>query len=379
MTNSLGMMQLWAEALRAASKRRGMKFVSGMAYVVDGVYLTTLVPQLGSQYTVNIKPLVVDEIFWAAFMPEEKMTARMRLNRRMNGAFLVRPMTLVSGAAVAEDADGPDWEPLLDEFERVRADFIAQHPTVEDFAEAQARLQPGHTASGTALPLTITSLMAAGRSEEAALLADEAISRGQSSGMSSTVDALQYLSAYAKGPQAYAAFTQSLIPTHSVQVISETGPSPSLDLAREHFAGNFGRDLAGLDGSETWAVVLDARPPVGAANKRIAVRYLQAAGSAEAMMVEFCRPVRRDGGVMAVRSIVGHAGAAQEPLDVTLTFSSFTARIAASEIFAAEEAATLFQVFYRTDTLPEGYEFRDEEAFLPDGGTLDLRGGDSRR
>lgn len=96
-------------------------------------------------------------------------------------------------------------------------------------------------------------------------------------------------------------------------------------------------------------------------------------------MVEFCRPVRRDGGVMAVRSIVGHAGAAQEPLDVTLTFSSFTARIAASEIFAAEEAATLFQVFYRTDTLPEGYEFRDEEAFLPDGGTLDLRGGDSRR
>lgn len=226
-----------------------MKYVSGMAHVVDGVYLTTLVPQVGSQYTVNIKPLAVDEIFWAAFMPEEKMTARMRLNRRMNGAFLVRPMTLVSGAAVAEAADGPDWEPLLDEFERVRADFIAQHPTVEDFAEVQARLQPGHTASGTALPLTITSLMAAGRSEEAALLADEAISRGQSSGMSSTVDALQYLSAYAKGPQAYAAFTQSLIPTHSVQVISETGPSPSLDLAREHFAGTLDVTWRGWTGA----------------------------------------------------------------------------------------------------------------------------------
>lgn len=393
MVNSPGTDKLWAEALRAASKVRGMKYVSQTVYVVDDVYLTTLVPQVGYRgrggeqpvfrYTVNIKPLAVDEIFWAACMPDEDMTARKSLNRRMNGWFLIRPLTLASETVDAKEGDLPEWEPLLDECERVRAAFIAEHPTLEAFAqaqaEAQARMEPGTTASRTALLLTITSLTAAGRSEEAARLADEAISRGERSGMSFTVDALKYLSAYAKGPQAYAAFTQSLIPTHDLQVISESAQRPPRGMPREHFAGNFERDLASLDGKETWAVVLDARPPVGAANERTVLRYLQAAGSAEAMMVEYCRPVQREAGNMSVRSIVGRTGAAKEPLDVSLSLPRFTERIASAEIFAVEEATALFHSFYRTDALPEGYEFRDAEAYLPDGGTVDLRGGDSRR
>lgn len=388
MVNSSGPAKLWAEALRAASKRRGMKYVSETAYAVDHVYLATLVAQVrfGDEpvfrYTVNIKPLAVNEIFWAAFMPEVHMTAQMRINRRINGAFLIRPLTIASGTAEPQGAGVPEWEPILDEFERTRAAFTQAHPTVEAFAEAQAeaqgRLQSGHAASGTALPLTITALIAAGRGEEAASLAEQAISRGEHSGMSSTVDSLKHLSAYAKGPLAYAAFAESLIPTHELHVISETAQRPPRALPREHSSGNFGRHLAALDGRETWAVVLDALPPAGAANERAALRYLQAAGSAEAMMVEHCRPVQREAGVMAVRSIVGHPGAAEEPLDITLPLPRVTERIAASEIFAAEEAAALFETFYRTDTLPGGYEFRDAEAYGPGGDSVDLRGGESR-
>ncbi len=40
--------------------------------------------------------------------------------------------------------------------------------------------------------------------------------------MSSTVDVLKYLAAYAKGPAAYAEFTTSLIPTNDYTVLYET-------------------------------------------------------------------------------------------------------------------------------------------------------------
>jgi hypothetical protein len=64
------------------------------------------------------------------------------------------------------------------------------------------------------LTRTVTALIAAGRADEAAQLADDAVAAGEGGGMSSSVDVLKYLSAWAKGPQAYYHFRVSLKPTH---------------------------------------------------------------------------------------------------------------------------------------------------------------------
>ena len=45
------------------------------------------------RWTAAIKPLVLDEILWVAFMPDVDVSGpRKRLTRRINGAFIVEPV-----------------------------------------------------------------------------------------------------------------------------------------------------------------------------------------------------------------------------------------------------------------------------------------------
>lgn len=377
-------LRAWNDAFKPSCRRRGMRFVTAAGFVLDDVYVTELFyPQvfhpdkdpdrLRISWTVDIKPLAVDEILWAAFMPDVVMGRQMRINRRINGAFRVQPLRIDSGRLDFPATDEPNWDPVLDEFDRVRAEFIATHATAADYA-AMVEQHPDGIAPSRTLTRTVTALIAAGRNTAAARIADEAIARGERGGMSSTVDVLKYLAAYAKGPAAYAEFTASLIPTHDYTVLYESRSSSPTGLCREHHPSSMRRMLAEMNGTDPWAIVLSVRPPAGAPADFSTSLYLQAAGTAETMVIEFCRPGGADIGAVSVRSVVGHPHTGAAELDVDIVLPRSVQTLSRHEVFTADEAAEMFERFYRTDTIGEGYVLRPVEGYTADGGYIDLRG-----
>jgi hypothetical protein len=375
--------QAWVDTLGPACRRRGMRFVSWAGFVLDDVYVTELFyPQvfhpdkdpdrLRISWDVDIKPRAVDDILWAAFLPDVVMGPRIRINRRVNGAFRVTPLRIASGRRDVPATDEPDWDPVLDHFDRVRAEFIAAHPSVAEYAAAVEQ-RPDAIAPSRSLTRAITALIAAGRTADAARMADEAIARGERGSMHSTVDVLKYLAAYAKGHAAYAAFTASLIPTHDYRIVYESRSSSSIELCREHHWGGMRRTLAEMDGSDPWAIVLVARPPVGAPVDFSTSLYLQAAGTAESMLIEFCRPGGADLGAVSVRSVVGHPHTGPTEQDVEIVLPHGVEKISRHEVFTAQEAADMFEQFYRTDTIDDDYTLRPVEGFTADDGHIDLR------
>lgn len=378
------MMQAWADALRDASRRRGMRFVGGIPFVLDDVYLSSLdcrvvrpdreSARLRVDWTASIKPLAVDDVLWRAFMPDVEMGAQMRINRRVNGAFQIHPMRIAGGSREFPAGD-IDPEPILDEFETARSAFVARRPGVADFVTALEE-DSRYRASNWWLEGMVAALIAAGRASEAARLADDAIAGGKRGTMASTVDVLKYLSAYAKGPDAYAAFRQSLEPTHDLEVIAEVGQSVSVDLSSAHHKGRFGHHLSALDGSDRWAVVLSARPPAGAPEAYSTLAYVQAAGSAQAMTVEVCRPGRGLGGIVSTRFVVGRRAGGDARGDVEIELPRHSVRVGGHEVFTADQAAEVFMSFYRSGEIPDGHELRAVEGFASDGRRIDPATGD---
>jgi hypothetical protein len=376
--------QAWEDALRPACRARGMRFVRGSGFTLDDIYLTELCyprafhpgkdpDRLRVIWTVDIKPLAVDEILWNAFLPDVSMGPQMRINRRVNGAFRVQPLRIEAGSLDVLASDEPNWEPVLDAFDRARTEFITAYPTVADYVSALEQRSDG-IAPNRALTRTVTALIAAGRGDEAARVADEAIARGEGGGMSSEVDVLKYLSAWAKGPQAYYDFRVSLKPTHDYSAMYETKRSDvSVDLSREHHRGMMAHHLHDMDGSGPWAIVLSARPPDGVLPDFSTSRYLQAAGSADAMTIEYCAPGGAEIGAVSVRSVVGrpHGGPADRDVEIVLPRSVET--ISRHEVFTAQEAAEMFERFYRSDTIGDDYVLRPVEGYRADGGLIDLR------
>lgn len=376
--------QAWKDALRPACRDRGMRFVSGSGFVVDDSYLTELCyprvfhpdkdpDRLRVIWTVDVKPLAVDEILWDAFLPDVAMGPQMRINRRVNGAFRVQPLRIEEGSLDVLVTDEPNWSPMLDAFDRARTEFIAAYPTVADYVSALEQRGDG-IASNRALTRTVTALIAAGRADEAAWVADEASSAGESGGMSSTVDVLEYLSAWAKGPQAYSDFRVSLKPTHDYSAMYETKRSDmSVDLSRAHHRGMMDCHLRDMDGSDPWAIVLSARPPAGVEVDFSTSHYLQAAGSAEAMTIEYCVPGGAEIGAVSVRSVVGHPHESPGEHDVDIVLPRSVETISRHEVFTSQEAAEMFERFYRTDTIGDDYVLRAVEGYRADGRLIDLR------
>ncbi|MFV8142043.1 hypothetical protein ACNQR7_31140 [Mycolicibacterium senegalense] len=356
-----------------------MRFVSGDGFVLDDIYITSVSTQvfhpdgdldkLRISSTFSVKPLAVDEILWAAFCPNVTMGPKMRINRRINGACQVQPLRLERGVREVVATDEPDWGPVLDEFDRVRNDFVAAHPQPADYAAVLEEGSHDGIAPSRTRTRMVTALIAAGRNGDAARVADEAIARGERGGMSSTVDVLKYLAAYARGPQVYAAFAASLIPTHDYQVLSDSQRDVSVDLCREHHRGVMRRDLQSMDGADPWAVTLSIRPAGGAAQDETMVRYLQTAGSAEMLTVEIRQAGGTEMGAVSVRSVVGHLHSGPSaPRDVEIVLPRSTEWITRHEVFTADEVADLFDRYYRTDTIGDGYTFRPVEGYTADGG-----------
>lgn len=360
----------WYTAFTSACKARRMRFVSDTGFIVDDVYITSLsvtVHRVGKDllqmsWTTGIKPMPVDDILWASFLPDVQMGTRMRLNRRINGTFRVWPLILDEGRRQVAIASQPDWSDALGQFSRVHAEFVAKHPTAAGFVEAVRAHSDAEQRPSVNIVREITALLAAGANAEAADVADAAIARGEQGNMSSATYVTKYLAAYAKGPQAYSAFTASLVPTHDVTRISAERPPWSTELMRAHHQGRFDQELRALDGADRWGLVLEVRPPIGAEKDHAAVRYLQSAGSAAAMMLEIRQPDGADHGDVSVRSVIGRSGVNPGLQDVAVT-SHLSENVYRHEVFTAAEAANVFRAYYHDDALPAGYTLRPVEAY----------------
>lgn len=365
----------WEQAFKAACRGRGMRFVSGEAYIVDDVYITSVWPTLRRRdggrmkfsWTIRIKPLALDDVLWAAFLPDVEMGPRMRLNRRINGAFTITPLQIDSGLLEAPITDDPGahWEALLDDADRVRTDFCHRHPTIPDFLEhlrtAEHRDRPVNRLR------EIATLLAAGMSEEAAAMADTALAAGEHGPMSSNANVYEYLSAFAKGQKAWDAFQASLVPTHDLELITERSPGWRRALSRHRHPGRFLDHLDTMDGVDVWAVILDARVTSTSDNDPAAIRYLQAAGSASAMTIEIRHPGGSRWDAVPLRSVVGHPHDGTAALDVAIDMPRHTELASKHEIFRADEAAELFGAFYRTGDLGDQYTLRPVEMYTADG------------
>jgi hypothetical protein len=377
MTKPADAVKAWDAAFKSACKEHKMQFVSGVGFIVDDLYIASLntmvsrsgKDQLQVSWTIEIKPMAVDDFLWEAFLPDVEMGARMRINRRINGAFRVWSLPLDGGRRLVPTTSQPDWSAELDQFSRIRAEFIAQYPTAAGFVAAVRAHSDAEQRPSVNVVREITALLAAGLNGEAADVADAAITRGEHGNMSSETDVTKYLSAYAKGPEAYSDFMASLVPTHVIRRISSEQPPWSTTLMRAHHQGRFAQELNELDGTHRFAFVLDVRPPESAEVDHTAVRYLQAAGSAESMLIEIRQPGGTDGDAVSVRSVLGHPDEDPELQDVAVT-PHLKESVFHNEVFTADEAGDIFTAYYRDDALPDGYTLRPVEGYTATGEIL---------
>lgn len=127
--------------------------------------------------------------------------------------------------------------------------------------------------------------------------------------------------------------------THRRMEFGEKDDTRSVHLARGRHQGRFAERLAELDGHAMWAMILDTLRPTGYERDVASVRYLQASGSAAAMVL---------------------------PRGIEMRTRA--------EVFTAVDAGALFEVYYRTGALPDGFVRRPAEGFAADGAVIDLSG-----
>ena len=150
-------------------------------------------------------------------------------------------------------------------------------------------------------------------------------------------------------------------------MLCESERGVAYNLSRAHHPGMMNHHLRSMNGSDPWAVVLSARPPHGAPQDPSTWRYIQAAGNAQAMMLELCQPGGADIGAVSVRAIIGHPPNGLIERDFEIVMPRAVETIARHEVFTAEEAVDLFERIYRTDTIGDGYVLRNVEGYTADG------------
>ncbi|MUL81279.1 MULTISPECIES: hypothetical protein [unclassified Mycolicibacterium] len=372
--------KLWDRRIKDDATARGLRSVGGFVYQSDEDYLAVLIPiawpdiKAGTvrlSWRAEVKPLVLDEILWAAFMPDQDLGGpRKRLNLRVNGAFTVSGLDLGSGALTAQTADDPGVAvaTMLDEFERLRAEFVAAHPTLDQYRDAVGPIASGDGSRRDRL-LQILTLMAAGDRDGAAAIADAEVAAGERGPMYSSsqrAGVFELLSLHCKPAEALAEFRARNTPTHTLEFISGTRRSIVLELAAGRDTGAaFGNHLRDFNGTDDFALILS---PLGDR-----AEYLQAAGSGpDRITVEVCQPGGQQWGVDSVRYVIGRPGADGAPLDVRIELPTSSQTVGAVEVFGVDEAAELFTSYYRTGSIPECYSLRPAEGWAPDGTNVQL-------
>ncbi|MFK4789521.1 hypothetical protein [Microbacterium sp. ZW T5_56] len=366
----------WSAERRLAARRRGLRYHGG-PYIVDDVYICSFSSWIGRtdrrtglssiSWEVKVKPRAIDEVYWAAVVPG-KTPPRVPVHRHLSG-LSASPLSIARGSMEVSDDDPADWEGVFDEFERARLTFIEETPTLAAFADLV--VDPARNRSVHDLRRQICTLAAAGRVDDALTLLAAAIAGGNRGSYFWEAGEFEYLDAYLRGPAAYVDFREALRPTHTMTYLEESRPRISITISRNRDRNGFLFSLSRLDGTERWAIILDADG--GVPNTDVAqLRYIQCAGSAERMTVEVCLPGASVPGFVAIQSVVGRHVSVAQPIDQTISLPSVEVTVAAHEVFDAAAAAELFDAFFLADDLPPGFALRPLGGFTADGERIDF-------
>lgn len=134
--------------------------------------------------------------------------------------------------------------------------------------------------------------------------------------------------------------------------------------------------LRALDGVENWYLTFYPIPE-GKTFEEIrnqpAEQYIQAAGTADAMILDIRKPGGAQWGAHWVRYMIGHQYEGNPPLDVAISLPKGPEFVSRPEVFDAEEAGKLFMSYHKTGDIPDGYALRPVEGYTAGGAIIDLR------
>jgi len=161
-------------------------------------------------------------------------------------------------------------------------------------------------------------------------------------------------------------------PTHAMVYTGGSAATMGAGAGPLQFLG----PLRQLDGTDRWYLTFFALPEgkrFEEIRNQATEQYLQAAGSADAMMLDIRKAGGAQWGANWVRYVIGHPHTGERPLDVAISLPRGDEMVRATEVFDAEEAAQLFMSYHRSGDIPPGYELRPVEGYTADGGLIDLR------
>ncbi|OCB50333.1 hypothetical protein A5721_01400 [Mycobacterium vulneris] len=365
--------KFWDQRIKDEATARGLKSVSGFVYRADAGYVAVLVPIVGVDrlaesvqltWRAEIKPLALDEILWAAFMPDQDLGgSRKRLNLRVTGAFTVSGLDIGAGSVQALPTADPGAviAEMLDEFDRLSVEFIAGHPDIDAYLAAVQALPAAQAGWPRNRLREIVTLIAVGDRDAAIAVADAEVAAGEQGPMSGPRGGVfELLSVSCKPPEVQAEYWARNKHTHRLTFVSGTRGPVTINLAagREK-SGAFDRHLRGFNGHDNFALILT---PIEDEDS-----YVQAAGSGpDRITVEIRKRAEQQWGVEWVRSVIGRPGSDGAALDHAIELPTSIQMVSADEVFEAAEAAELFGRYYRTGAIPERYVLRPVEGWTAD-------------
>ncbi|MGW4100614.1 hypothetical protein [Mycobacterium sp. NPDC004974] len=167
------------------------------------------------------------------------------------------------------------------------------------------------------------------------------------------------------------------VPTHVMVFTSGSASEKDGGSSRLQFVSPLRR----LNGTERWFLLLYPLPPgktYDDVRKAATEQFIQAAGSADAMLLDIRKPGGDQWGAKWVRYIIGHEHEGNPPLDVPIELPRAPEMISRPEVFEAEEAGDIFFTYYKTGDIPPGYVLRPVEGYTANGDLIDLRDGARR-
>lgn len=163
------------------------------------------------------------------------------------------------------------------------------------------------------------------------------------------------------------------VQTHVMEFSSGGASSKGGGSSRLQFVSPLRR----LNGAERWFVLLYPLPPGKSyldVRNEATEQFIQAAGTAEAMMLDIRKPGGQQWGAESVRYFIGHSHDRKLTLDVPIGLPRGPEFVSAAEVFEAEEAGDIVFTYYKTGDIPPGYVLRPVEGYTAGGDLIDLRG-----
>ena len=162
------------------------------------------------------------------------------------------------------------------------------------------------------------------------------------------------------------------IPTHVMEYSGGSAATMGSGSGSLQFLG----PLRAFGTDDNWFVTFYVLPP-GKSYEEIRhvgnPEYIQAAGDAEAMMLDIRKAGGRQWGADWVRYFIGRPHEGDLPLDVPIQLPKGTEYVSAPEVFEADEAAEILMAYYRTGDIPPDYVLRPVEGYTVGGELIDLR------